>query len=485
MRKIIISVLVIILVLTATMLVGCANFEKYVDIEEPNLVADAVISAQTSTKNDGNLIDGKDGSVATFTTKGSYIDIDFNKQVTFNNIVLKESTDNVDLFRIHALVDGKWEMIYEQDRILKYRMCYVENTTTSQIRIEVVELRDVVKIKELEVYNIAKKDTSDFRVTQYLTIINRDEDKNITTFDLNQVKDDEGFSGNYDVVTDVMLIGNIKLTKEGKVGFLSGITEEQFAENLTILRQIIGTRNVKIRATIFNNPYGDLKEDNALLNDKRSEINASVKAFVEKYKLDGIDYDWEYPTKGSHWKTYGQLVSDTAEYTSVSVALPPWGIKFSKDTIDDIDFVNVMTYDLFDKRGDHSNIYVGGIKGIDDLVNSGFDLDQICIGLPSYARTTNGSGDAWPEGAAFTEELGKWGNIIKDFPYVTKVDGVLQEKTCDAYLNGYAISRDKTMLALQAKIGGIMIFRARCDSPYTYEYSMHRAINDTLTAMKK
>lgn len=484
MRKVFISVIVVILLLavSATLLVGCVNVEKNISIEEPNLTADAKIGQTKDTSGNEKLIDGKDGSSAVFNSANSSIDIDFGKTVTFNNIVLKEDTDNVELFRIHALVGEEWKMIYEQDRILSYRMCYVENTTASKIRFEIVESRGKVKINELEVYNIAKKNASDFRVTQYLVMIDKDIDKNEITFEIGDVLNDAGFSGNYDVVTDIMLIGNLKLTNDGEIGFTNGIIEEEFSKSLKDLRTIIGDRDVKIRATIFNNPNGDLKLDNTFLNEKRESINTSVKAFVNKYNLDGVDYDWEYPKTGAQWKTYSQLIIDTAKYTSVTVALPPWGIKLSKEAIKNIDFVNVMTYDLFDERGDHSNIYIGGLKGIDDLVKSGFEREQICIGLPSYGRTTNGSGDAWPAAVDYPE-LGKWGNIIKDFPYKTEIDGVIKETTCDAYVNGYAISRDKTVLALQAKIGGIMIFRARCDAPYTYQYSMHRAINDVITNM--
>ena len=34
--------------------------------------------------------------------------------------------------------------------------------------------------------------------------------------------------------------------------------------------------------------------------------------------------------------------------------------------------------------------------------------------------------------------------------------------------------------AEETGLGGVMIFRAKCDAPYTYEYSIHRAIQDAI-----
>lgn len=484
-RKLLVLLVCLSVIAGAFALSGCGGIDVKVEIKEPNLASDASIAyASNNVKNAKNLVDGKDGSKTVFDgKKRGVIDVDFGKEVTFNTVVLKESTDNVKLFRLYAEKDGDWEMIYEQDRIWTYRMCYTETITTSKLRIDIVDAQGAVKIKDMGVYNLEKKDVSNFRVTQYLVMMDKNEAGEMT-FQMEDVIDDAGFTGNYDVVTDIMLIGAIRLTKDGTVSF-GNFTEEEFAENLANLRLIIAGRNVNIRATVFNNPYGDYNQDKDFLNSKRETINASLKAFVEKYNMDGLDYDWEYPTTGAQWKAYGQLVSDTAQYTSVSVALPTWGIQFSKSVIEKIDFVNLMTYDLFDNRGDHSNIYIGGLDGVSKLIRQGFAPNQICLGLPSYGRTVDGSANAWPEAKNYQDELGKWGNIIQDFEYTDKVDGIEVKKTNTAYVNGYAISRDKTLLAMQMQLGGIMIFRARCDSPYTYEYSMHRAIGDTLSQMGK
>ncbi|MEG1551456.1 MAG: hypothetical protein RR355_04225, partial [Oscillospiraceae bacterium] len=84
--------------------------------------------------------------------------------------------------------------------------------------------------------------------------------------------------------------------------------------------------------------------------------------------------------------------------------------------------------------------------------------------------------NAWPV-YRNNPQLGKWGNKIKDFPYKDE-DG--NQKICDGYLDSFAEARDKTALSVDSGIGGVMIFRAMCDAPYTYEYSIHRAIKEVV-----
>lgn len=43
-------------------------------------------------------------------------------------------------------------------------------------------------------------------------------------------------------------------------------------------------------------------------------------------------------------------------------------------------------------------------------------------------------------------------------------------------------ARDKTAYAEEAGFGGVMIFRAKCDAPYTYEYAIHRGIEEAIEA---
>lgn len=162
----------------------------------------------------------------------------------------------------------------------------------------------------------------------------------------------------------------------------------------------------------------------------------------------------------------------------VTVAVAPWGVYFSKSARKNIEFVNIMAYDLFDNRGDHSNSYIAGFESIQKLRRFGFENEQILLGIPTYGRTTDKSNSDWPTIRSDGEDFGKWGNLIKDYPYIDSETG--ERKTCDAYLDSYAEVRDKTATSIDEGAAGVMVFRAFCDAPYTEPYCLQRAIGEVI-----
>lgn len=472
MKKIILTVVAVILavaVIAASVFgILAYRFNKSIkpDITEENLVA----SAQLSDNAKGLT---KSASFSAWKANaGDSAEIDFGREITFNTITLTESGDNIRIFRFYKWVNGEWEMFYEQDRIAGYRMCTFESTTTAKLKIEIAECDKTVKLSGLGVYNQAKSDNQ-IKVSQYLTM---GENEIVALRDSH----DEGFSGYYDVVTDVIIIGAVHMDENTNIFFPDG--EQAFSENLQALKDIIGDRPVRIWSTVrFDRPEKDgvssLDMTRDFINDKATDMAKSIADFVEKYEIYGIDYDWEYPLTGSQWKAYDLIVTESAKLFKVSVALPPWGIKFSKDAVKCIEHINVMAYDLFDSRGDHANIQWGTIASAKKLMQAGFEKSQILVGIPTYGRTVDGTAYSWPVARGNEEELGKFNSIVKNNTF-TDEDG--NEHTCDGYVQSYAEARDKTAYAEEAGLGGVMIFRAKCDSPYTYEYSIHRGIKEAI-----
>ncbi len=54
--------------------------------------------------------------------------------------------------------------------------------------------------------------------------------------------------------------------------------------------------------------------------------------------------------------------------------------------------------------------------------------------------------------------------------------------TAPQYLNSAQMIADKTAFAIDAGLGGIMIWHMTCDLPYDNEFSLFKSINDTKTA---
>lgn len=420
------------------------------------------------TKASKKLNDGSLNSCITL-KKGDVIEADFEKETEFDTVALYEKGDGCNEFKLYAEKDGEWELIYDQDRILAYHLCFVGKTTTQKLRLEITDCSDDgVKLREMSVYSADKTDR-EVRVTQYLRL-----DVN----DFSTLVGDSGFSGYYDVVTDPILFGEVSLDENASVCF--NHSEEFFASQLESFRKILGERTVNIWCCVAfdKGESRDYETTSNFVRNNIDTISKNLKAFVEKYGLYGIDYDWEYPTKKSHWKAYDLIVEETAKFTEVSVALPPWGIKFSKSAREAITNVNVMAYDLFDGRGDHSSAYTGGYEAIEKVREFGFDASQILLGIPTYGRTVDKSEYAWPTIRDDGGDFGEWGKFIENYSYKNSDTG--ENGSADAYLNSYAEARDKTATAIDEEIGGVMIFRAFCDAPFTSEYSLTRAIGEAI-----
>ncbi|MGN1202132.1 MAG: glycoside hydrolase family 18 protein [Eubacterium sp.] len=420
--------------------------------------------------NDGNL------SNSVKLSQGDYVDIDFGKIVSFDTVSLYEKGDNCNEFRIYIEQNGEWQMVYQQDRIMAYHLCFIGEVSAQKLRLEISDCSKDVKLKELSVY-MAEKREEPVKVSQYLRL-------DVYVFE--ELINDEGFSGYYDVVTDPILFGEVWIDEKADICF--NHSEEFFAKQVSDLKTIIGDRDVRIWCCIFFDQYGeDGSRDHEMtmnfVNSNIDKISESINNFVDKYGLYGVDFDWEYPQDKDQWKAYDLIVERTAEFTKVSVALPPWQIMFSESAKQAIENVNVMAYDLFDVRADHSNAYNAGYEAICKVRDFGFSDEQILLGIPTYGRTTDKSEYAWPTIRDDGQDLGEWGKIVKDYPYTDAATG--EQKTCDAYLNSCAEARDKTAVALDENIGGVMIFRAFCDAPYTEEFSLHRGINEAIEERTK
>lgn len=446
---------------------------EYKASDANDLAKDAAITASEDKEKISALNDDS-GSAWTASAQGASVEIDFKKEVLFNTVTFKEKTDNVKNFSIHFWDGTEYQLLYTQDRIDKYRMCVVENTKTSKIRIVFDEFHKKVKISQIQVLYQGDYKRSDFKVTSYL---NSPMDEKTGKTLIQSQQNDEGYTKRFSVLTDVIIIGQVIMNQDGTISVTTGI--ENFKTDVEILKKI--NPDMKVRCTIMtglvNNDFkGNNKAMVKFSKNTLEEYKKNLKAFVEETGVDGVDYDWEYPQLPHEWNAYNKLLIASKEALNgreLSVALWPYGVMLSKEARACIDNVNIMAYDQFDERGDHSSTYEMGQKTINYFLKHGFSKEQLCFGIPFYGRTADGYG-IWP---SYDEKYGKWSNYREDFEY-QDADGVKQKST--VFLNGYAMVRDKTALALHNDLGGIMIFSSTADISYDNEYALHRAVEEVL-----
>jgi chitinase len=168
--------------------------------------------------------------------------------------------------------------------------------------------------------------------------------------------------------------------------------------------------------------------DAALTDESRLKFAKSCAVFVEKYKLDGIDLDWEYPNQTGAGNTY--RTEDVHNFTLMLQAIRGELDKMAekegkgmhylltiatgadKTYVENtelgeihkyIDFLNIMTYDFYNglhkTTGHHSNFQSSAhpemdmnsvVNAIDMHINEGFPVEKINLGIPFYGRIWKG-----------------------------------------------------------------------------------------------
>ncbi|XP_026473968.1 chitinase-3-like protein 2 isoform X2 [Ctenocephalides felis] len=215
------------------------------------------------------------------------------------------------------------------------------------------------------------------------------------------------------------------------VGFLeinnnSIIIEERdihVYETVVKLKQI--NKNLKVMLSVGGNREDS--EFSAMIKNhaNRKEFIGSLKNILRKYKLDGVDLDWEFPglNPGSDGmfnnrerQHFSQLLREIRmEYVrekrdyilSTAVAAPRTIVDISYDVLElnkYVDFVNVMTYDFhfYSKFTPFTGLNAPLYASSNDILywstlninftinywlNSGMQKEKIMVGLPTYGHS--------------------------------------------------------------------------------------------------
>lgn len=177
------------------------------------------------------------------------------------------------------------------------------------------------------------------------------------------------------------------------------------------LKKIVALKNtypnLKVCLSIGGWGAGNFSEM-AASETHRKKFCQNCLAAVNKYGLDGIDLDWEYPTSSdagissspSDTKNFTQLVKDLRAalgndklITMASAANAKY-VDF-KSCIDYMNFVNLMTYDMGDPPKHNAALYKSSKTWLscDESVtlhlNKGIPKEKIVLGMPFYGRDDN------------------------------------------------------------------------------------------------
>lgn len=401
-------------------------------------------------------------------TRSSYVTVDLKETKSFNTITLEEKGKNITLFSIYGSnsLDQGYEVIYQSDTIENAKVCYVGDVSYRYLRISVIEPQSgEFELNGIGVYNLKSDRAQDLRVTAYAVV--------------DSITPETDFSM-LDGVTDIIFFGMAYLTEEGEIIFKADDEHEVdvcvYEEKLNILKNAIGDRNINIVVDIHV-PYGD---DNSMIDSMMTEhldnTVANIKAFVDKYGFSGYDIDYEYPSSDEEWTHYNDFLRELDQAMPdkiISIATASWALPFDADVLELIDRVELMLYDGFDGHGYHST-FPYTANGVQQLLDTGMPKSKIDIGVPFYSRPTNEIA-FWGNYTDYPEQIGRYNNLVYD----NTLDHSVLPLTAPQYFNSPQMIADKTAFAIDAGLGGIMIWHMTCDMPYDSESSLTRAINET------
>ena len=191
------------------------------------------------------------------------------------------------------------------------------------------------------------------------------------------------------------------------------ISKSKRLKNVVALKE--SNPNLKVCLSIGGWEAGNFSEmaaDPAL----RKAFCENCLAAVNTYGLDGIDIDWEYPSNNSCKPKPANQAADTENFTyliqDLRKTLGPnklvtmaasanagAGYVNFPEFIDDMDWVNIMTYDMGSpkdgKEYHNAGLYKSGKtkRSCDESVTAhvaaGVPLNKIVLGMPFYGRDDN------------------------------------------------------------------------------------------------
>lgn len=266
-----------------------------------------------------------------------------------------------------------------------------------------------------------------------------------------------GYVGGYRGLVDVRKISAEKLThinyafvdvKNNRAFLHREATDTVNFQQLNQLK--LKNPDLKILISIGGWAWSENFSDAALSDTSRKAFAESAVKIIEKFKLDGVDIDWEYPgiagEEGNVFRTEDKqnftlmlkelrLELDSLEYKYQSKKLLTIAVggftDFIRHTEMDkaanyLDYVNLMTYDFYNGSfaGHHTNLYNSksypaqhyADKTFREFAAAGVPSEKLVMGIAFYSRSftleegaKNGLGDS-----VLSSRYGKGYTFLKD-----------------------------------------------------------------------
>ncbi|SEG04078.1 glycoside hydrolase family 18 protein [Algoriphagus boritolerans] len=206
---------------------------------------------------------------------------------------------------------------------------------------------------------------------------------------------------------------------DGVVTHMEGKSEKDSVNFLKLQELKKRNPDLKILVSIGGWTHSKGFSDAVLTAERRKKLTDSGIAFLQKYKLDGLDFDWEYPAlQGDNnvvrpedkenfvamLKSFREALDslssvDDKHYLSTIASggfRKYLELNDLKEAQKYLDFVNIMAYDFYTAgdsvTGHHANLYPSGAKGrsaqttVEEHIEFGVPASKLVLGVPFYGR---------------------------------------------------------------------------------------------------
>jgi len=300
----------------------------------------------------------------------------------------------------------------------------------------------------------------DFRITAYVVSDGLDE-----TFD----------ASNIDKVTDIILFGNASYDEQGVVHLSDSFEQDTdtlrgLMTNQRFYLNILGPSS-QSQSDDWNEQMYDLADRNTAAFES-GVLETGIKDVLEKYGFDGVVFDYEFPLRKKDWKAFDKFIisldSVLGNDYKIGMSMVGWNLKQSKQAMEATDFFEIMSYDLWDKDGNHATMDIAK-EDIKKFEKKGYDKAKLDLGVPFYARPVTKEA-YWYE----------YKNYYKDMD----ANGLYHdsESGLTFSFNTYDVIKEKTETAINSGMGGMMVWHYSCDTAADDDKSLFRAMDSAKQA---